>query len=574
MGSVSEHLEGAVVGGSVGGYRLVQRVGEGGMGVVYLALDGAGRAVALKVLREAIAADPEARARLAREVHSLQRVSHPLVAEVLDADLEGPHPFLVTRFVAGESLARRVDRVGALGPVALRRLGAGLIDALDAIHAADVVHRDLKPGNVVLLDDDPVVIDFGIARAADDLQVTSAGLVTGTPGFIAPEVLDGDPGSEASDWWGWAATVAFAATGRPVFGRGPTEAVLDRERRERADLEGVPGPLAGLLLDCLAADPAGRPDREEIAGRFSALPPFAAPGAVPGPAVTEVLPAGAVEPPAERPVEPPAATEVLADPTRALAPPPPAVPSAVPAGPPPGYPAPAGPPPGYPAPPVAAVPRRPRRAGSVVALLVLVWAVGLTAPVVAVLALVGWSAVAHVADRFVLAGLRRRAATDPFGPVSRPAGWQVALAAPWHLLTGLALAALALLAPALLGGGTTALAATLLGQGGGRRAEVVVGGVALGGGVVALALGGAVALLLVALGPGGAAWRRGSAVLFTGLAPGRAGAVVVTLLALGVAAWIVLAVVPGGTPSWWPLDAWAGQSGGGWCGVGALRWCP
>ena len=206
------------------------------MGVVHLGLDPHGRAVAIKVLRAHIAYDPDARARLSREVATLSRVRHPLVAEVLDADVDGDQPYVVTRYVPGPTLDAEVRERGPMPAAHLVRLGRGLSSALEAIHAAGVVHRDLKPGNVLLLDGDPVVIDFGIAHVADDVRLTMTGLVMGTPGYLAPELVEGRPVTEATDWWGWAATLAFAASGRAPFGKGPLEAVLDRVRR------GVPRP--------------------------------------------------------------------------------------------------------------------------------------------------------------------------------------------------------------------------------------------------------------------------------------------------------------------------------------------
>jgi serine/threonine protein kinase len=167
---------------TVGRYRLVQQIGEGGMGVVHLALDPSGRAVALKLLRPHIALDEDARTRLAREVDILGRVQDPRVAAVLDADLDGERPFVVTRYVPGPSLDEVVRERGPMRGPDLYRLGSGLAGALDAIHAAGVVHRDLKPANVLLLDGDPVVIDFGIAHVADDVRLTMTGLVMGTPG--------------------------------------------------------------------------------------------------------------------------------------------------------------------------------------------------------------------------------------------------------------------------------------------------------------------------------------------------------------------------------------------------------
>ncbi|WP_288798606.1 serine/threonine-protein kinase, partial [uncultured Arsenicicoccus sp.] len=237
---------------TLGPYRLAGLLGEGGMGVVYLGLDRAGRAVAIKALRPHIAGDPDARARLAREVATLERVQHPRVAAVLDADPEGERPYIVTRYAPGPPLDDYVTTHGPFRGEALLRLARGLHDALGAIHAAGVVHRDLKPGNVLVVDDDPVVIDFGIAHVADDVRLTSTGLVMGTPGYLSPEVLSGAPVTEATDWWGWASTLAYAATGAPPFGRGRVDVILDRVRSGQHDLTGVDARMRPLLAAALA----------------------------------------------------------------------------------------------------------------------------------------------------------------------------------------------------------------------------------------------------------------------------------------------------------------------------------
>ncbi|CAA9392549.1 MAG: putative serine/threonine protein kinase, partial [uncultured Quadrisphaera sp.] len=252
----------------LGPYRLVHQVGGGGMGVVHLALDEQGRAVAVKVLRPHLAADPQARARLAREADTLRLVRSPRVAEVLDTDPDAEPPYIVTEYVAAPPLDEHVADVGPLRGRDLVRLGLGLGEALSAIHRAGVVHRDLKPANVLVDEGEPVVIDFGIAQITDDVRLTSTGLVMGTPGYLSPEVIDGAPVSVVGDWWGWAATMVFAATGRPPFGTGPLDAVLTRVHRGAPDVAGVPEPFAGLLVAALAPDAAGRPApralREEL----------------------------------------------------------------------------------------------------------------------------------------------------------------------------------------------------------------------------------------------------------------------------------------------------------------------
>ncbi|AKT50272.1 protein kinase domain-containing protein [Arsenicicoccus sp. oral taxon 190] len=244
---------------TLGPYRLAGTLGEGGMGVVYLGLDRAGRAVAIKALRSHIAGDPEARARLAREVTTLERVQHPRVAAVLDADPDGPRPYIVTRYVPGPPLDDYVRVHGPFRGDALVRFARGLYEALQAIHAAGVVHRDLKPGNVLIVDDEPVVIDFGIAHVADDVRLTSTGLVMGTPGYLSPEVLEGGRVTESTDWWGWAASLAYAATGSPPFGSGRVDVILDRVRAGHHDLAGVDARLRPLLAAALAPDPVQRP---------------------------------------------------------------------------------------------------------------------------------------------------------------------------------------------------------------------------------------------------------------------------------------------------------------------------
>ena len=271
----------------LGPYRLLDRIGEGGMGVVYLGRDPEQRSVAIKVLRPAVAGDPNARRRLAREVETMRRVRSPFVAEVLDTDVAGQTPYIVTRYVPGRTLDEVVAQDGPLTGARLARLASGLAEAIAAIHAAGVVHRDLKPGNVMLVNSDPVVIDFGIAQALDSTRLTQTGMFMGTPGYLAPEVIEGQPAAASSDVHAWGGTVAYAATGRPPFGTGSYETIFYRIVNGQPDLAGVPAPLAELLAGALRRNPAARPSAAQLstlAGSLdvAGLQPVPASGGLPG----------------------------------------------------------------------------------------------------------------------------------------------------------------------------------------------------------------------------------------------------------------------------------------------------
>lgn len=257
---------GLAPGAQIGGYTIVTPLGAGGMGTVYRAVDDGGTAVALKLLHPQVGADAAARERLRREVVALQRLRHPAVAAVLDAEADSTEAFIVTELVAGPNLEEHVRAHGPLSGRELHGLAAGLHDALVAVHGAGVVHRDLKPTNVLVTDDGPVLIDFGIAQAAgeDSAQVTSTGLVVGTPGYLAPELLDGADPTPASDLWGWAAVLAFAATGRPPFGARPLEAVLVRARAGDVDLAGLGPVTTDALRSALDPDPERRMEPDDV----------------------------------------------------------------------------------------------------------------------------------------------------------------------------------------------------------------------------------------------------------------------------------------------------------------------
>lgn len=282
-------------------YRLLRRIGEGGMGVVHLAAAPDGSRVALKVLRPHVVADTAGRQRLAREVDALRRVRSSRVAALLDADAWGDTPYVVTRFVPGLSLNEYVDEYGPLRGAGLLGLGRGLAEALAEVHAVGVVHRDVKPSNVLIENDEPVLIDFGLARAADDATVTVAGWMLGTPAYLTPEIVEGRDPDPACDVHAWASTLAYACTGRSPFGGGHQTVVLDRVRRNDYDLSDVPADVRRVLERCLATDPRSRPSAAVLAGWLGAAEPTRDP-------TTVHVPAAPVTPsPAPAPAPAPAA---------------------------------------------------------------------------------------------------------------------------------------------------------------------------------------------------------------------------------------------------------------------------
>ena len=259
----------------VGPHRLLGRLGQGGMGTVYLGVSPDDRAVAVKVLRDGFP-DHDARRRFRHELEALRRVRGPHLVEVLDADVEADLPYLVTRFVPGTRLDDLVTRTGPLPLEDLHQVARGLADALSTLHAAGIVHRDLTPGNVLVLDGQPHVIDLGLATAADVTAMTRSGLVIGTPGYLAPEQVTGSAVSPAVDVHAWGATVALAGTGRPPYGTGRPEAVLYRIVHAQPDLEGMPRSLADLVTAAMDPDPARRPDARALLSELGG-PTFAAP---------------------------------------------------------------------------------------------------------------------------------------------------------------------------------------------------------------------------------------------------------------------------------------------------------
>lgn len=252
----------------MGRYRIVARLGAGGMGRVYLGRSASGRAVAVKVVRAELAEDARFRRRFAREVEAARRVTGFFTAAVVDAEPEGSPPWLATAYVPGVSLDEAVRAHGAWPLRSVLALGAGLAEALEAIHAARLIHRDLKPSNVLLAADGPRVIDFGISFAADASALTQTGMVIGTPGFMSPEQVTGKAVGPASDVFALGAVLTFAATGASPFGTGSAHAVNFRAVYEEPNLSGLSHGLA-VLSRCLAKDSARRPTVTALLAEFS-----------------------------------------------------------------------------------------------------------------------------------------------------------------------------------------------------------------------------------------------------------------------------------------------------------------
>ncbi|WP_424889933.1 protein kinase domain-containing protein [Streptomyces sp. XH2] len=252
----------------IGPYELLARLGSGGMGEVHLARGPEGT-VALKTVRAALAGEPGFRARFRREIAVARAVDSPHVARLTGGDADADPPWLATEYVPGPTLAEAVRLAGPLPAETVRALGAHLVRALHAVHAAPALHRDLKPANVLLAADGPRLIDFGVARAPDATTLTGTGLMVGTPGFMSPEHLRGGRHVvAASDVFCLASVLCYAATGEDPFGDGPLAAVLHRVSQAKADLSSVPDPLRGILADCLRPDPAERPGTEALTARF------------------------------------------------------------------------------------------------------------------------------------------------------------------------------------------------------------------------------------------------------------------------------------------------------------------
>ncbi|GGU04371.1 serine/threonine-protein kinase [Streptomyces lateritius] len=250
---------------TIGPYRLSARLGEGGMGRVYLAVSRSGRRLAVKVVRPDIAADPGFRERFRREIEAARAVGGFWTAPIVDADPDAATPWVAGDYIDAPSLGALVDRRGALDERELRAMAAGLAEALEAIHRTGLVHRDLKPSNIMVTADGPRVIDFGISKAAEGATtLTDTGSVIGTPGFMSPEQASGARVGPASDMFALGAVLVFAATGRGPFGAGSVPALLYRVVHDEPSLNGVPEGLRPVVAICLEKDPGRRPTASQL----------------------------------------------------------------------------------------------------------------------------------------------------------------------------------------------------------------------------------------------------------------------------------------------------------------------
>ncbi|MFF8847160.1 serine/threonine-protein kinase [Streptomyces sp. NPDC015127] len=270
----------------IGAYRLLGRLGAGGMGRVYLGRSAGGRTVAVKAVHPHFALDDEFRARFRREVEAARRVGGEWTAPVLDADPDAPVPWVATGYVAGPPLSRTVAEHGPLPTASVRVLGAGLARALVAVHALDLVHRDVKPSNVLLALEGPRLIDFGIARATDGTaSLTSTGVSVGSPGYMSPEQILGKGVTGAADVFSLGAVLVYAATGEAPFPGDSSAALLYKVVHEEPELGALDSGIRELVSGCLAKDPAARPTPAEVAEGLGA---GGGAGWLPGPVVEEI----------------------------------------------------------------------------------------------------------------------------------------------------------------------------------------------------------------------------------------------------------------------------------------------
>ncbi|MFW7413806.1 serine/threonine-protein kinase [Demequina sp. SO4-18] len=537
------------MGEEIGGYTVVETLGQGGSGAVYRVRDEGGETYALKLVDAQH--DEVAARRLEREVHALQSLRHPAVPRVLDAELDGAETFVVFEYIPGVSIWQHVQDHGPLSGEALADFADRTASALEAVHDAGVVHRDVTPSNIMVGPEGPVLIDFGLSHREHDERLTRDGLVSGTAGYVAPEVIDGAEPGPIADRWSWAATVAYALTGAAPFGSGT--GAISRTLAAEVDLPDAPG--AGALRAALGRDIGARPSPHEVVaalrGATIALPvsgeQMAATEVAPGLAATSVMPAHGTwneagsDPTAGLTVT--AASPVTSDELRRRDAADPW--DAADAG--------EGDDADDPdredegddefAHDDAALPPAPRHPLMTLTWMLAIAASAALAPLVAAAALVAAAVIARTVQRRAVGlHLARQRRGERRGDAALHA-----LGLPWHLLRSigetLPAAAIAIAA----GGGVTALCWWLVDEG-----RVATGDSELWGHAAALAAGGLVAVAALWWGPWMELTREGSRRVASGLAPTRGVAVAWTLVGLAALGVVVLAVLLNAPPQWWP----------------------
>ena len=255
----------------IGGYKVLKALGAGGMASVYQAEAPDGRLVALKFLHPQIASDPNARKRLQREADAINRVSSSGVAKVYEVNTQGETPYVAMELIKGVTIAQDVSEFGTWDLPDLIDLAQWLARILRELHSAGVVHRDVKPANIMISKQGPVLIDFGISQTPGAERLTATGLVTGTPGYISPQLIQGEDAQERDDWWDWLCVLLYCITGRPPFGSGPIEVVLGRINTGQADLSELPQSLQRVFEAGFQVDPERRASPEQLIAAFEAV---------------------------------------------------------------------------------------------------------------------------------------------------------------------------------------------------------------------------------------------------------------------------------------------------------------
>lgn len=255
----------------IGGYKVLKALGAGGMASVYQAESPDGSEVALKFLHPQIANDPNARKRLQREADAINRVSSSGVAKVFEVNTAGQTPYVAMELIRGVTIAEDVSANGTWDLPDLIDLAQWLAKILEELHHAGVVHRDIKPANIMIAQQGPVLIDFGISQTPGAERLTATGLVTGTPGYISPQLIHGEDARPRDDWWAWLCVLLYCASGHPPFGSGPVEVVLGRVSTGNPDLSGLPESLQRVFAAGFQVDPAHRADPQQLIAALQAV---------------------------------------------------------------------------------------------------------------------------------------------------------------------------------------------------------------------------------------------------------------------------------------------------------------